>query len=67
MKSSREKQQILPVERVHVRVELPVDGRLEVVDPLQGQLEVVSGRDRLGLGELELLLDLVLLGVHLGK
>ena len=58
------KKERIPVQRVRVRIELPVDGRLQVLDPLERELQVVLDRRRFGLGDLDLLLKFVLLGVR---
>ena len=46
---------------VGLRVQFAVDGGLQIFDPLQGQLKVIFGRDGFGFGELQLLLQFVLL------
>ena len=55
----------VPVQGVGVRIELPIDGCLQVLDPLQRELQVVFDRRCFGLGDFDLLLKLVLLGVRL--
>jgi hypothetical protein len=50
---------------VGLKVEVDVDGGLQILDALHGQLEVVLGHGGLGLGQLQLLLQLALLGVGL--
>ena len=56
----------VPVKWIGFRIEFDVDGGLQVLDPLHGQLQVVLGQNGLGLGQLELLLQFVLLRVRLG-